>query len=188
MNTGIAVGDMMTRNFIWVLPDTDLRSCAKKMIKKRVGSLIIKDKQENLHGILTEKDIVWAVVKKSKEDLAKILAKDLMKRKVITIKPSLDISEALKKLKKYKVRRLPVIENKKVIGMLTTKDILKIDPGLFELIAENLKIREESKKFRRNPLLRQETKQGMCEDCGNQDILYKNNCGEWVCVSCYDSD
>jgi len=187
MKTGIAVGDLMTRNFIWTTPETNLCDCAKKMIKKRVGSLIIKNKNEKLEGILTEKDIIWAIVKKSQKDLKEILAKDLMKRKVITIKPSLDISDALQKFKKYKIRRMPVIENKKVIGMLTTKDILKIDPGLFELIAENMKIKEESAKLKRNPKISKETKQGMCEECGNTDILYKNDGEEWVCVGCYEA-
>ena len=67
----------MTRNFIWVDPETNLQECAKTMIKKRVGSLIIKDNQDRLHGILTEKDIIWALVKKSKKDLSKIFAEAL---------------------------------------------------------------------------------------------------------------
>ena len=54
MDTGIKVGDLMTRNFIWVKPETDLKKCAKTMIKKRVGSLIIKE-GDKLKGILTEK-------------------------------------------------------------------------------------------------------------------------------------
>ena len=186
MKTGIAVGDLMTRNYISTSPETNLRDCAKLMIKKRVGSLIIKNKEDKLEGILTEKDIIWALVKKSKEDLSKIPAKDLMKRKVITIKPSLDITEALRKLNKYKIRRFPVIQNKKVIGMITTKDILKIDPGLFELIAESTKIKEESGKLKATEKLRQSSKDGMCEECGNTDLLYKNDGGVMVCATCLD--
>ena len=72
MDTGIKVGDLMTRNFIHVAPETNLRQCAKTMIKKRVGSLIIKD-GDKLKGILTEKDIIWAIVKKSKKDLNKVV-------------------------------------------------------------------------------------------------------------------
>jgi CBS domain-containing protein len=118
MDTGIKVGDLMTRNFIYVAPDTNLRQCAKTMVKKRVGSLIIKD-GDKLKGILTEKDIIWAIVKKSKKDLKNIQAKALMKRKVVTIKPGADITEAMKKIKKKKIRRLPVVEKGKLIGFLT---------------------------------------------------------------------
>jgi len=181
METGIKVGDLMTRNFIHATPDTNLRDCAKKMVKKRVGSLLIKE-DDKLKGILTEKDIIWAIVKKSKHDLKNIKAKDLMKRKVVTIKPGADITDAMRKFKKKKIKRLPVVENGKLIGFLTVKDILKIGPELFQMIAETLKIREETKKLKRGRALRKES---TCEECGEFDILYKSE-AQWLCESCYN--
>ena len=182
MDTGIKVGDLMTRNFIHVVPETDLKTCARTMVKKRVGSLIIKD-EDKLKGILTEKDIIWAIVKKSKKDLKNILAKDLMKRKVVTIKPSADITDAMTKFRKKKVRRLPVVENGKLIGFLTMKDILRIDPGLFQTIAETVKIREETEKLKRSSI-EAPRKQGICEECGEYDILYHDE-AQWLCDVCY---
>jgi len=179
----IKVGDLMTRNFIYVTPETNLRECARTMVKKRVGSLIVKD-ETKLKGILTEKDIIWAIVKKSKEDLKNILAKDLMKRKVITIKPGDDITDAMQKFKKRKIRRLPVVENGKLIGMLTLKDVLRIDPGLFQLIAETMKIKEETSKLNRSSI-NAPRKQGICEECGEFDILYHDD-AQWLCDSCYN--
>jgi CBS domain-containing protein len=185
METRVKVGDLMTRNFIWTTPETDLKKCAKIMLKRRVGSLIIKEKDsDKLKGILTEKDIVWAVIKKSKKDLSKIMAKDIMKRKVHTIKPGADIVDALKKIEKKKVRRLPVVENKQVIGMLTTKDIFKVSPDLFESIAETVKIREESDKLKKHQRGKPR-KLGVCEECGEQDLLTQDD-GAWICSSCYD--
>ena len=186
MVVGIKVGDVMTRNFIYVKPGTDLKTCAKTMIKKKVGSLIIKNQEDILLGIITEKDIIWALVKKSQNDLGKIYVQDLMKRRVITIKPSADIAEALAKIKKFKVRRLPVLENKKVIGMITLKDILKLDPSLYEMISEIEKIREESKKLKSKRRLAQDmpkTKEGACPECGAQGVLYKTDEG-YLCESC----
>ena len=185
MKTGIKVGDLMTRNFIYVSPDTNLKKCAETMVKKRVGSLIVKE-QHKLKGILTEKDILWALVKKSKEDLAEISARDIAKRKVMTIKPSADIIDALKKMKKLNIRRLPVLENGKVIGMLTLNDILKIDPGLFEMIAENVKIKEQAEKLRKSENIKLPKKQGTCEECGEFDLLYRED-NQWICEGCYNS-
>ena len=182
METGLKVGDLMTRNFVWVKPEVDLRECAKLMVKKRVGSLLVVEK-ERLRGILTEKDIVWAVVKKSKANLSDVLAKDLMKRKVVTIRPSADITDAVAKLKKKKIRRLPVVEKGKLIGLLTMKDILRIDPGLFEMIAETLKIKEETSKLNRKSI-DASRKLGVCEGCGVYDILYDDD--QWICESCYN--
>ena len=180
---GIKVGDLMTRNFIHVSPETNLKECARTMVKKRVGSVIIMEDQK-LKGILTEKDIIWAIVKKSKEDLKNILVKDLMKRKVITVKPGNDIVDAMQKFKKKKIRRLPVVESGKLIGMLTLKDVLKIDPGLFQLIAETIKIKEETGKLNRSSI-NAPRKQGICEECGEFDILYHDD-AQWLCESCYN--
>ena len=182
MDTGIKVGDLMTRNFVHVTPETDLKTCAKTLVKKRVGSLLIKE-DDKLKGILTEKDIVWAVVKKSANDLADIKAKDLMKRKVTTIKPGADITDAMKKFKKKKIRRLPVVEKKKLIGIITTNDILKIDPGLFQAIAETIKIKEEKSKIKRHGITAKR-KSGICEECGTFELLYHDN-PQWLCDICY---
>jgi CBS domain-containing protein len=184
MRSGISVGDLMTRSFVYVSPETDLKQCARTLVKKRVGSLIVKGKGK-LMGIVTEKDIIWAIVKKSVKELDNILAKDIAKRKVITIKPSVDIIEALQKMKKEKVRRLPVLENSKVIGMLTLKDILKIDSSLYELISENAKINEESEKLNLGSKINSKRKKGLCEECGEQDVLYEVD-ERWVCIPCYN--
>jgi CBS domain-containing protein len=183
MDTGIKVGDLMTRNFIYTSPETNLKECARQMVKKRVGSLIIKE-NDTLKGILTEKDIIWAIVKKSKDDLENIKAKDLMRRKVTTIKPGADITEAMDKFKKKKFRRLPVVERKRLIGLITTNDILKIDPGLFQAIAETIKIKEEKAKFKRQRISA-ERKSGICEECGAFDLLYKDE-AQWLCDICYN--
>ncbi|MBT6690535.1 CBS domain-containing protein [archaeon] len=182
MDTGIKVGDLMTRSFVHVSPDTDLKTCAKTMVKKRVGSLLITE-DDKLKGILTEKDIIWAVVKKSYDDLENIRASNLMKRKVTTIKPGADITDAMKKFKKKKIRRLPVVEKKKLIGLITANDILRIDPGLFQAIAETIKIKEEKSKFKRHGI-EAKRKSGICEECGIFELLYKDE-AQWLCEECY---
>jgi len=182
METGIKVGDLMTRNFIYISPETSLKQCAKTMIEKRVGSLIVKEK-ENLLGILTEKDMVWVIAKKSNKNLENIKASDIMKKRVITIKPAADITEAMRKFKKKKIRRLPVVENKKVIGFITANDILRIDPGLFQAIAETIKIKEESSKFKRHGISA-ERKYSICEECGTFELLYQDET-QWLCDECY---
>ena len=95
----IAVGDIMTRNFVSAKPDTNLIDCAKEMVKKRVGSLVVKEGQK-LVGVLTERDILWAMIKKPKAELENVKAKDIATRKIVAVKPSADVYEALQKMKK----------------------------------------------------------------------------------------
>jgi len=182
MEIGIKVGDIMTRNFIFSNPGVSVLNAVKLMKKNRVGSLVISE-NNHLKGILTEKDILWALSKK--KDLTGIKIGDIMKRKITTIKPSADIYKALSVMKKTKFRRLPVIVNKKVIGLLTLKDILRIEPELFEIVKENYVIKEQEMKIKRktNPA---EFQEGICEECGNVDILY-NIDSKLICESCRDN-
>lgn len=174
----------MTRNFVSIKPDANLIECAREMMKKRVGSLILKDGQK-LVGILTEKDIIWAMTKKGAKGLDKIKARDIASKKIATIKPSSDLYEALERMKKLKFRRLPVTVDGNVIGMLTLKDVLRIEPSLFSDINKVEQIREESEKLSR---MKGEkwVKDGVCEECGNFDILYKID-NRLMCLACKDA-
>ncbi len=177
----------MTREPIVTKPDTNLLECAKKMVRKRVGSLLLVDKKR-LVGFISEKDILWALIKKSKEDLSQIKAIDISPRKIATIKPTATISQAIEKMKKVKFERLPVIENGELVGIITSRDILNFHPEFYPELEEFAKIREESKKLKRvkKAKSRESVKEGTCEECGKQDILYKFN-GMLICESCINS-
>ena len=187
MEIGVKVGDIMTRNFVSVKPDLSIVDCAKLMIKHRVGSLVL---QENgfLKGLLIERDIIWAMTKKSIEELKKIKAGDLAKKKVSVIKPGADLYEALQKMRKSKYRWLPVVVKGKVIGFLTLKDILRIEPSLFEIAHQQgvFQIREEEEKLARRKRGDFATREGICEECGNFDLLYSRD-GKLVCEICREA-
>lgn len=185
MKTGIKVGDIMTRNFISAKPDISVLNAVRLMVKKRVGSLVLVE-DNILRGILTEKDIMWVLSKKnSKKDLSKIKAREICTKKITTIRPSADIYDATKLMKKAKFRRLPVVIKKRVIGLLTLKDILRIEPELFEIAQEGYMIKEEAEKLKRKEV-RESFKEGICEECGNFDILY-NIDGELICEECREA-
>lgn len=184
MRIGVKAGDIMTRNFVSVSPDTSLLDCAKKMVKKRVGSLILEEKS-TLKGILTEGDIIWAMTKKPREDLESIKASEIAPKKIVTIKPSADLYDALQKMKKTKYRWLPVTVNKKIIGFLTLKDILRIEPSLFEMASEIMQIKEEESKLRKRKA-GEEFIDGICQECGRFSLLYKVD-NRRICDGCRDS-
>jgi len=146
MKTRISVGEIMTRNFFYCSPDTNIISAAKMMSKNKIGSLLVKTNKK-LEGIITERDILWALAKK--ENLKGVKVKDIMSKRVKTIAPSKDVLEALFKMRKEKLRRLPVVENNKLVGFITIRDIIKIFPSLFDVWAESLRIKEEKEKLKR---------------------------------------
>ncbi len=176
MKTGVKVMDAMTRGLIKVKPESTAADCAKIMLKKSVGGVLVQE-TGLLIGIVTEKDLVEKVVARNINP-KKVKVRDIMTKRLITISPDEDIYEALIKMRKEEVRRLPVIYRSKPVGILTEKDILKIEPSLFDVIVEKMKLREESGK----PLSRRLTK-GKCESCGSQSRLYSSE-GRLVCDVC----
>jgi len=185
MKIGVSVGDIMTRNFSSIKPEASLIDAAKGMIKNRVGSLVVLE-DKNLAGLITERDIIWALIKKRKSDLGKIKVRDICKRKVHTIKPSADLYLAMQKMKETGYRWLPVLVGKEVIGLLTIKDILRVEPSLFETAGEIMQIKEETAKLKRIQQIKSgKMIEGICDECGNKDSLYSVD-GRLVCESCKD--
>lgn len=183
----ILVADVMTRSPVTAKPTENLLDCAKKMVRKKVGSLLLVD-GKRLVGFLDQKDILWALIKKSKEDLSKIRAIDISPKKIATIKPSLTLRETIYRMKKLKFERLPVINEGKLVGIITSKDILNFHPEFYPELDEFAAIREETKKLQRIKKVknRKFMHEGICEECGNTDILYRIN-GMLICESCKNS-
>jgi len=178
----VAVGDIMTVNFVSEKPNASLFECAKELVKKRVNSIILAD-GSRLKGIITSTDILWAITKKPNINLKKIKAIDIATKKVAVIKPSADINQALAKMRAYNFRRLPVLSKGELIGVITLKDILKVDPTLYTETGELHQIREEEIKLKKAniswPL------EGLCDNCGAFSELLKVE-GLLLCEDCRD--
>lgn len=146
MQTGYKVCDVMTLKPVSVSPDTTLLDCGVIMEKNHVGSLVVR-KGMRIVGIVTEKDIVRKAVAKGllpKETIVEIV----MTKEFVTIAPEKDVYDALILMRDKNVRQMPVMAEKIMVGFLTGKDILKIQPQLFELLAEKIELREQARKLR----------------------------------------
>lgn len=182
----IFVSDIMTRELITIKPNTNLFECARIMVRKRTRSIPIVDRKKCV-GFISAKDILWAIVKKTKEDLSKIEAIDISPKKIITIRPDATIKEAIEKMKKTKFDRLPVVQKKELVGIITAKDILNFHPEIYPELEEFAKIREQEKKLRKiNAKKGEIINEGFCEKCGEKTILKKVN-ERMVCGSCINS-
>ena len=174
----------MTRDPIIIRPTSNLLDCAKKMVQKKVGSLLLVEKKR-LVGFISNRDILWALIKKSKNDLSLIKAIDISPKKIAKINPNNTIEEAFKKMKKLNFKKLPVIYENNLVGLITVKDILNFNPEFYPELEEFSRIREETNKLQRIKK-RDEIIEGICEECGNYNILHKFN-GMLVCETCKNS-
>ncbi|MAG91917.1 hypothetical protein CMO83_04535 [Candidatus Woesearchaeota archaeon] len=160
MKTGYKVYDCMTTKPISVSPETTLNECADVMDKHHVGALVIKQDHET-KGVITEQDIVRNVIAKGINPIDKKV-EEFMEKKLLTISPKDDIYEALILMRDSNIRHLPVIEEGKMIGLLTLKDVLKIEPQLFDLLVEKFELKEETRK----PINRIIKNEAICQACG----------------------
>ncbi|MBI2124682.1 CBS domain-containing protein, partial [Candidatus Pacearchaeota archaeon] len=144
MKTGYKVYDCMTTKPVSVSSDTSLEQCARMMAKNHVGALVIKDDHKSA-GLITEQDIVRKAIAKGINPLTKNV-RDFMEKKLKTISPNDDIYDALIVMRDSNIRHLPVVDNGKMVGLLTLKDVLKIEPSLFDLLVEKFELREEKRK------------------------------------------
>lgn len=139
MGSEIKVGDVMSKNVISVARDASIMEVAKLMEKYNVGSIVVADKKK-AEGIITERDIVRKLVGKGK-DTAKAKASDAMSSplKVITAEASLET--AAKAMREYRIKRLPVINEKnELIGLISEGDIMRIFPSVVDLLEERAEV------------------------------------------------
>ncbi len=117
------VGEVITKDFFSVDTDSSIKDAAKLMVEKKVSSLAVVH-SGNLMGILTDSDFV----KMMAMDNNPSVVGDIMTPDPITIDSDKAISKAAKLMSKHKVRHLIVLELGKPIGVISLRDILKVEP------------------------------------------------------------
>ena len=99
-----------------------LAVAAKKMVKQNIGSVVVLEGKEPV-GIITERDITRQVVKGN--SVLKKSAKKTMSKLRVTASPQMSVQQAFELMLKNEVRRLPVLDDGKLIGIVTEKDLMR---------------------------------------------------------------
>ena len=115
--------DIMETDVEFVSADDTVADAAQKMAKLDVGALPVCNEDKRLEGMITDRDIAVKAVAKGK-DPKKTKVRDLTDQpEVVTIGADDSIDEALRTMKDKKVRRLPVIDGREVVGIITQGDL-----------------------------------------------------------------
>ena len=101
---------------------TSAQQCAVKMTKERVGCLIVLGKKEAV-GIITERGFA-DLVKKGNFDCKKVTAQDFMTKPIISIDIDATYEKALRLFEKEDIKRMPVVEDGDVVGLLTLRNLI----------------------------------------------------------------
>ncbi|MFS8478841.1 MAG: CBS domain-containing protein [Micromonosporaceae bacterium] len=99
-----------------------IEMAARKMRDMRVGALPICGMDDRLHGIITDRDIVIRGIAEGK-DPSTTMAGELAQGTPVWVDADADEKEVLKLMEEHKIRRLPVIENHRLVGMISEADL-----------------------------------------------------------------
>lgn len=114
--------DIMHPGAQWIPATETLDRAAQLMRELDVGALPISDADERLCGILTDRDIVVECVARG-HDPARTTCGDLAQGTPRWIDAGAEVSEVLDEMQSHRIRRLPVIENKRLVGMISEADL-----------------------------------------------------------------
>ena len=176
----IKVEEVMSRNPQIVTGDLTVKEGAKLLREKGVSTLII-DEEGKPVGIVTDRDFVVKVIAEGLSYDTKL--RDIMSSPIIMIPHDEYLSDAAKIMTQRRIRKLPVIKNGKIIGILSENDIVRISPDLIALAQEYAKL--HTQEAVENKV--EEYVAGKCEVCGQYSLRLTSYKGMLVCPECLDS-
>ncbi len=178
------VRDIMAVNVISMPPDASVFEVSKAMAEMDIGSVIIADKDRPL-GIITESDIVRRVIVGEK-DTKTTTASEIMSSPIVHVEPGTGLTDAMRVMARSNIRRVAVLKNNSLAGIITSRDLLRWSPELIDILVESLRLKDENASSR--------TEEGDdgdlaayggdCSSCGeySTDLVLED--GEYLCESC----
>lgn len=114
---------VMTRSVITIAADTLVYEALKMLNKNDISCLVVED-NSLIVGIVTGRDFLERVLEKCRNSKETKIS-EIMTRRVITGKPDMDINEAAKLMFKNKVKKLPIVDGNRLVGLVTLTDIAR---------------------------------------------------------------
>ncbi len=114
---------------IW--PGASLRSAVALMAKRNVGALVVVDDAGKIVGMVSEREVVLALAASAERALADSVA-DVMSRRLITCRPDDRLADLMAVMTEHRVRHLPVVEQGRLIGLVSIGDLVKARLGELE--------------------------------------------------------
>ena len=116
--------EIMTADVTFVRGDEPVREAATKLADAGVGALPICGVDDRLVGMLTDRDIVTKVIAAGKDPLA-VRAGELAQGEAVTVGADDDVAELMRTMVAHKVRRAPVIDGTRVVGVISLADVAR---------------------------------------------------------------
>ncbi len=174
----VRVREVMNSPVITGTEDETIQAIASRMIDYQIGSIIIMKGAEPL-GIVTDGNIVEQVVARDLKP-SKVLVKDIMSTPLLTIKDDRDVSEAASLMRRKGVKRLAVMDDGRLMGIISISDIISVMPELYAIAAEKARMMAASQAVGG----RTANLAGFCDNCGQWSEDLARSDGRYLCYDC----
>ena len=128
----------MIRNVITLQGNATVHEAVQLLNKHKIGCLVILNDNGQIAGIITERDLLERVLESCRNP-KQTRVSEIMTRNVITGTPNMDVFEATRLMFKLRVKKLPITENNRLVGIVTLTDIARatsIDQRTIQLIEQ----------------------------------------------------
>lgn len=128
----LKVEDVMVKEVITIDENSTVKEAADVMNRFEIGCLIVTKKGKAV-GILTERDLLKRVVSQAKNP-RKTKVELVTSKPLIVVEPDMDLEEAAKLMFKMKIKKLPVVENGQLMGLVTLTDLARFQPQMIRIL------------------------------------------------------
>ena len=118
------IKDLMNPSVVTIEPTSSASLAARLISRHNVGVLPVCGADRRLRGVVTDRDIVLRCIA-AEEDPAQTMVRDIMTRSCATVSPGDDCREATRIMSARQVRRLPVVEEGRLVGMISLSDLAR---------------------------------------------------------------
>jgi CBS domain-containing protein len=133
-NVSLKVEDVMVKEVITIDENSTVKEAAEVMNKFEIGCLIAVRKGKAM-GIITERDLLKRVIADAKNP-SEAKVKDVMSSPLVVVEPSMDLEEAVKLMFQMKIKKLPVVDGKRLVGLVSLTDIARFQPQMIKILKQ----------------------------------------------------
>jgi len=144
----LKIENVMVSDVITVEAGATVRQAVDLMNKHEIGCLIVVDGEEKPVGILTERDLLTRVLAKRK-DPVRIKVSQVMSKPLITGTPHMDLETAVILMFKKKIKKLPVVEDGRLVGLVTLTDMVRVQPQIIKILKKLAKTEPPPKRMKK---------------------------------------
>ena len=178
LQTEIPVQEVMNSPVITLEKGTSIIKAAKVMKEYGIGSVVLVDRESSPIGIVTHTDLVNRVLAEG-QNPETVSVEAVMSSPLITAEPEESVQDVARRMTAANVDRLIVMRQGKLVGVVSTRDLVRVTPQIMDILSEKARIERGGTAPRIG-----ESVIGYCDTCGQwSDALVDVN-GNFVCPDC----